>query len=207
MGAVSEDGIHWRKTENPLLHREEDTANPKPAPERIGDFHRPSLHWDEGKWRLWFDYRQPGRGSCVGYAENSGDFMKQGGFTVQHDLRKPLMENWPNPEVVRIGNMYHCFSDPHGYPTKPGQSGWMRRQLREAVSVDGLSWKKLDYIAPDDDADACHVPQALVTKIDNKEWLYLFYATQIGYKKNDGKYHYQYDRIRGMRREINDGKQ
>lgn len=80
----------------------------------------------------------------------------------------------------------------------------MSRQLREAVSDDGLSWKKLDYIEPDDDADACHVPQGLVTKIDNKEWLYLFYATQIGYKKNDGKYHYQYDRIRAMRREIDD---
>lgn len=53
---------------------------------------------------------------------------------------------------------------------------------------------------PDEDADACHVPQALVTSIDGKDWLYLFYATQIGYRKNDGNYHYQYDRIRAMRR-------
>lgn len=105
MGGVSDDGIHWRKTENPILHRPEDTANPKPTPDRIGDFHRPSLHWDEGKWRLWFDYRQPGKGGCVGYAENRGDFMEQGGFKVQHDLRKPLIEMWPNPEVVRIGKM------------------------------------------------------------------------------------------------------
>jgi len=39
-------------------------------------------------------------------------------------------------------------------------------------------------------------------KMDGKEWLYLFYATQIGASKNDGQYHYQYDRIRAMRRPI-----
>lgn len=202
MGAVSADGISWRKSDAPLLNRPEDTANPEPEPGRIGDFHRPSLHWQDGIWRLWFDYRLPRKGGCVGYAENTGDFMKRGGFKFKHDLRNPLMENWPNPEVVRIGTRYHCFSDPSGYPIKPGESHWKRRQLREAVSVDGLSWKKLAYIPPDDDADACHVPQALVTKIDGRQWLYLFYSTQIGYKKNDGNYHYQYDRIRAMRRAV-----
>ena len=77
----------------------------------------------------------------------------------------------------------------------------------EAVSVDGMSWKKLGYIPPDEDADACHVPQALVTTIDGKKWLYLFYATQIGYKKNDGEYHYEFDRIRAMRRAIDASEQ
>jgi hypothetical protein len=207
MGAISEDGIHWKKTAEPLMIRHRDTADPTPEPDRIGDFHRPSLHWDAGKWCLWFDYRQPGIGGCVGYAENTGDFMKSGGFKIKHDLRKPLMVNWPNPEVIRIGKMYHCFSDPPGYPIKQGESGWKSRQLREAVSVDGMSWKKLDYIPPDEDADACHVPQALVTTIDGKKWLYLFYATQIGYKKNDGEYHYEFDRIRAMRRAIDASEQ
>jgi hypothetical protein len=201
MGAVSVDGIHWKKTDHPLLIRPEDTANPSSEPDRIGDFHRPSLRW-EGKWRLWFDYSLPGRGVCMGYAENTDDFMKRGGFRIKHDLRKPLMEDWPNPEVIRIGEMYHCFSDPPGYPIKSGESGWKSRQLREAVSSDGLSWRKLDFIPPDEDADACHVPQALLTTVDGKQWLYLFYATQIGYKRNDGKYHYQYDRIRAMRRPV-----
>ena len=40
--------------------------------------------------------------------------------------------------------------------------------------------------APDSDADACHVPHAFVTEIDGRKWLYLFYATQIRYSKNDG---------------------
>ena len=194
--------LHWKKSANPILRRVEDTYPPKPTPDRIGDFHRPSLHWDQGKWRLWFDYRKPGKGALVGYAENTGDFLKSGGFKIKHDLEKPLIENWPNPEVIRVGDKYHSFSDPSGYPVKQGQSHWKSRQLREAISDDGMNWKKLDYIEPDIDADACHVPQAMVTKIDGKEWLYLFYATQIGYKKNDGKYHYQYDRIRAMRRNI-----
>ncbi len=204
MGAVSDDGIRWKKADQPLLIRAGDRADPKPEPGRIGDFHRPSLHRDDGKWRLWFDYWLPGKGVCVGYAENAGDFLKPGGFKIRHDLTSPLIENWPNPEVVRIGNRYHCFADPPGYPIGAGESRWKSRQLREAVSLDGMNWKKLSFIPPDEDADACHVPQALVTVIDGEKWLYLFYATQVGYRKNDGKYHYQYDRIRAMRRPIGD---
>jgi predicted GH43/DUF377 family glycosyl hydrolase len=202
MGATSSDGINWEKTGQPLLIRAADTANPKSEPERIGDFHRPCLHWENGKWQLWFDYWLPGRGTCMGYAENTGEFMQAGGFKTTHDLHKPLLDNWPNPEVIKVDDRYFSFSDPFGYPTKSGESIWMSRQLREAVSDDGIHWTKLGYIPPDDDADACHVPQALVTNIDGKRWLYLFYATQIGYKKNDGEYHYEYDRIRAMRREI-----
>jgi len=202
MGAVSDDGIHWTKTDAPLLIRAGDTAKPKPEPDRIGDFHRPCLRWEGGRWRLWFDYWLPGKGVCMGYAENPGDFTRRRGFTIEHDLTKPLLEGWPNPEVVKVGDRYHGFSDAPGYPIKPGGSPWKSRQLREAVSSDGLRWRKLDFIPPDPDADACHVPQALVTEMDGRRWLYLFYATQIGSRKNDGKYHYQYDRIRAMRRAI-----
>lgn len=206
MGATSDDGIRWEKTDSPILIRQEDTADPKPDPDRIGDFHRPSLHWADGKWRLWFDYWLPGKGVCMGYAENLGEFMQEGGFEIMHDLRKPLLENWPNPEIVKIGDRYHCFSDPSGYTIPEGASLWMSRQLREAVSDDGMAWHKLDFITPDSDADACHVPQALVTEMGGTRWLYLFYATQIGYKKNDGKYHFEYDRIRAMRRPISSQK-
>ncbi len=204
MGAVSEDGILWQKTKQPLMIRSEDTADPKPESGRIGDFHRPTLRWIDGKWQLWFDYWLAGTGLCMGYAENSGDFTQADGFKPQHDLNSPLIENWPNPEVVLIAGTYHCFADPSGYPIEKGESGWKSRQLREAISKDGKNWKKLDYIPPDNDTDACHVPQTLVTTVDGKSWLYLFYATQIGYAKRDGEYHYQYDRIRAMRRPIND---
>ena len=213
MGATSDDGIHWRKTDWPLLIRREDQPMPGPEPDRIGDFARPCLRWEDGRWRLWFDYwlpRSPGGGwdSLVaghvplGHAENRGEFGDEGAFRVTHDLHEPLLLDWPNPEVVKIGDRYHSFSDPPGYPAPEGAPLWMARQLREAVSADGISWTTRGFIPPDPDADACHVPQALVTDVDGRRWLYLFYATQVGYRRNDGCYHYQYDRIRAMRRSL-----
>ena len=202
MGAKSENGVNWTKTDQPLLIREGDHSDPKPELGRIGDFHRPSLHWDDGKWRLWFDYWHPDKGVCMGYAENHDEFGAKHGFNIRHDLATPLIANWPNPEVIRIGNNYHSFADPTGYPIKKGESPWKSRQLREAISNDGVTWKQLPFIKPDEDVDACHVPQTLLTTIDGKQMLYLFYATQIGYRKKDGMYHYQYDQIRVMRRTI-----
>jgi len=38
----------------------------------VGDFHRPSLHWQDGKRRLGFDEWLPAKGICMGYAENRG---------------------------------------------------------------------------------------------------------------------------------------
>ncbi|MEN6457790.1 MAG: hypothetical protein ABFC63_02580 [Thermoguttaceae bacterium] len=206
MGATSDDGIHWRKTSAPLLIRAGDRKNPKPEPERIGDFHRPCLRWEGGRWRLWFDYWIPAKGCCLGYAEQSGEFTDPAGFHVQHDVRAPLLEEWPNPEVVKIGSTYHLFGDPPGYRTDPAapkaMTGWTRRQLREAVSSDGIHWQRLPFIAPDPDTDACHVPQALVTETEGRKWLYLFYSTQVGHSRHDGKYYHEYDRIRAMRRPL-----
>ena len=140
----------------------------------------------------------------MGYSENTGKFSKKNGFKISHDLKKPALENWPNPDIIKIGNRYHSFTDPTGYSIKKGQSPWMSRQLREAVSTDGHNWKKLPFISPDKDASACQIPQTLVTKINGTNYLYLFYATQTGYSRNDGKYHFQYDNIRAMRRKICD---
>ena len=201
MGATSVDGIHWTKTDQPLLIEPPEARNPTTAKGWTGDFHRPSLMWDQGKWRLWFDYWNPGHGLCMGYAENTGKFDAPGGFKVLHAGRDPLLEEWPNPEVVKVGNRYHSFSDPsdpkrkYDYRLYPMRS----RAICEAVSDDGLNWKVVGFIQPEADAYATHVPQAFVTKADGKTWLYLFYATQRGGETN---YDYRYDRIRAMRREI-----
>lgn len=206
MGAVSEDGIHWEKSESPLLIRQGDSAPPPAEPGRIGDFHRPCLRWEKDRWLLWFDYWLPGQGVCMGCAENTGDFLATGGFKLLRDLSDPLLVNWPNPEIIKIGNEYHSFADPADYPVDAslpeGAKIWMTRQIREAVSPDGVHWRKLDYISPDADAPALHVPQALITQKDGRPWLYLFYSTQIGYGKDAKVYDYQYDRIRAMKRPI-----
>jgi len=202
MGATSQDGIHWEKTKQPLLIHPKDCVPPNPDPDRIGDFARPSLHWEDGHWKMWMDYWIPGKGVCLGLAINPGDFEDKEGFQIVHDLREPLLVDWPNPDVVRIGSQYHSFADPGGWPIQEGDSHWMTRQLREAVSPDGLHWKRLNFIPPDLDADACHVPHAFLVEIQEEAWLYLFYATQIGKRRHDGQYHYEYDKIRAMRRRI-----
>jgi len=204
MGATSKDGIHWKKTQQPLLIAAEDLPSPRPNSHRIGDYARPSLHCEKGTWKMWMDYWIPGKGVCLGLAENSGDFQEKGGFQVVHQLASPLLVDWPNPDVVQIGDTYHAFADPGGWPMREKDSHWMTRQLREAVSRDGVHWERLDFIPPDSDADACHVPHAFLTSLDGKRWLYLFYATQIGNSRKDGTYHYQYDKIRAMRRMLPD---
>jgi len=202
MGALSDDGIHWEKTAHPLLIAPEDRPTPAPNPCRMGDYARPSLHWEDGQWKMWMDYWIPGKGVCLGLAENRGRFEEERGFRVVHDLDAPLLVDWPNPDVVRIGNKYHAFADPGGWPIDENDSHWMTRQLREAVSSDGLRWERAEFIPPDSDADACHVPHAFLANLNGERWLYLFYATQIGNRKRDGVYHYQYDKIRAMRRKV-----
>jgi hypothetical protein len=218
-GATSTDGIHWKKTEKPLLIAAVDNKYPPdPRPDRVGDFLRPSLLWDETKgiWMLYFDYYNAVIGGTnMGMAENKGDF-RTGKFEFVHDLNKPLLMNWPNPEVVKVGTCYFCFSDAPGYTEATAPAGkkideaWQTRQLRMAQSADGIVWEKKYYIKPDPGIDANHVPQTILCKRDGKWWLYLFYATQVGWRKGDkvypffkeDDYNWFYDQIRYMRQEI-----
>ncbi len=200
MGAVSSDGIHWTKTDAPLLIESEAAQQAETTAAHVCDFHRPSLMWDDGKWKLWFDYWNHPHGVCMGYAENTGDFATPGAFKPTHDLRaRPLIKNWPNPDVVRINGRYHAFADPTGYPPTSTHSEsarmWSSRALCEAVSDDGMTWRILGYIKNDKDAPACHVPQTLLTIISGERRLYLFYAVQRG---GNPDYDYRYDRIRAM---------
>ncbi len=49
--------------------------------------------------------------------------------------------------------------------------------LPPALQQMNLVPEKLDFIPPDEDADAWRIPQSLVTTVDGREWLYLFSAT------------------------------
>lgn len=196
MGAVSDDGIEWTRTEEPLLMwREEVGQKEEPtSPEYFGMYHRPSLMRGEDRWRLWFDYWHPRHGVSVGYAENAGDFGDASQWSVLRAGDSPVLPQWPNPDVVKAGDRYFCFGDP---PVE-GDHPWTARQLSEAVSEDGLNWTILGRIRPEADAPACHVPEAFVLERDGETWLHLFYACQIGGEPYD----YRYDRIRAMRRRV-----
>jgi hypothetical protein len=192
-GATSADGIRWQRVPQPLLIAPGNEAGPVADPTQIGEFHRPCLMWEAGRWRLWFDYVIPGQGLGMGHAVNTGDFGAPGGFVFTHPLDQPLLENWPNPEVVKVGQCYYGFSDP---AILPGATGWAARQVTEARSRDGLHWEVLGYVRPEADTPACQIPQACVLNVDGRDWLYVFYACQIGGEP----YNWRYDRIRCMRR-------
>jgi len=200
MGAFSTDGIHWQRSAAPLLMCGDEIGRHESqrAADYYGVFHRPSLMLDEGKWRLWFDYWHPKPNACsMGLAEcpSGADPMNPDSWTIVHPLSKPLLINWPNPDIIKVDGTYYSFSDPSGYP---GAKGWSSRQIREARSIDGLNWVVLDFIPPDSDTPSCHVPEAFLTTINGQKWMYLFYACQIG----GDPYDYRYDRVRAMRREI-----
>lgn len=203
MGATSEDGIHWTKTNQPLLIESTTAQHAATTSEHACDFHRPSLMRDGGKWKLWFDYWSYPDGVCMGYAENDQAFEQPDGFKPVHDLRKPLIKNWTNPEVIKVDDKFYCFGDPPGYPPTDDTSDfsrmWSSRQLCEAESEDGLHWKIRGFIPPDSNTPACHVPQAFLTTLSGERRLYLFYATQRG---GTPVYDYRYNAIRVLYRRV-----
>lgn len=204
-GAVSIDGIHWKKTKKPLIDASYELPV-KPNPGRIGDFHRPCLMWEDGKWKMWFDYwNDTTHDTCMGYAENTGDFFKDSGFVIKHDLKKALIDNWPNPEVIKIGEKYYSYSDPQGYgdyDVNDPEGVWLTRQLRQAVSDDGINWELGDFIHRAKDSDVFHVPCTFVTTIGGETRQYLFYSIMRCGQWN-GSFDYRYKSINAMWRTVN----
>jgi hypothetical protein len=197
MGATSTDGIHWTKSKYPLLIYEPEIGQMETYTGSYqGNFHRPSLMRDKNRWRLWFDYWQPdNKGMGMGHAECYGDPMHHDDWRITHDIDNALIMAWPNPDVVKVGNMYYSVADPSGYK---GIKNWPGRQIREAISDDGINWKVFEFISPDSDTPADQIPEAFVTKIGDQNWLYIFYSCQIG----GNPYDYRYDRIRCMKKRI-----
>jgi hypothetical protein len=199
MGATSDDGIHWRRTREPLLLYRPEIGQPR-APEGDvfpgGSYARPSLLYDGGKWKLWFDYWEGPRGGCaMGYAENAGAFGAPNAWRVVRGEENPCLSNFPNPDVVKIGGLYYAYADPGGYEPR---TLWETRKIVEAVSRNGLDWLALGYVDPEPGVPATHVPEAFVRTEGGRTLIYLTYACQRG----GDPYDYRYDRISLMRREV-----
>ena len=194
-GATSPDGIHWTRSKLPLLINAADIGvhGKGEMGEIIGGMYaRPSLMFDEGKWKCWFDYWAGSAGGvAMGYAECPADsFMKMSAWRVVRAGANPVMGEWPNPDVIKVGSKYYSYSDAGSYDKHP----WTRRHICEAVSDDGINWKVLGHIPPESDAPATHVPEALVIKENGRKKIIVFYACQIGGEPYD----YRYNRIRYM---------
>ena len=220
MGAVSDDGIHFTKTDYPIAIWEPEIGKNEPvtgdsrypvdfgANEFYGLYHRPSIRWDEEDncWKMWFDYISSDL-MGMGYAENHGDFMNPSDWKVIRADDKPCLAHMCNPDVIKIAGRYICYGDPdviyYGADNaRLHHNGWTRRQLCEAQSTDGLNWTVTGFIMPDFNTWANHVPCLYY----EQGKLYIFYATQIGFGNinNPGNdYDYRYEYIRYMSRPVN----
>jgi len=222
IAGISDDGIHWTKSEYPIGIWEPEIGKREPVTSDGSDFrdtpfyglyHRPCILWNEdgGKWQMWFDYIAPDPATgaylfCMGYAENKGDFMKPGDWVFIQKDDSPAIWNFPNPEVIRIHGKYFAYGDPdvvrHGAKhERLTVNGWARRQLVEAQSDDGLNWTITGFVMPDEDKYANHVPCLYY----EQGVLFLFYAGQNGYGDRNNpspEYDFRYDNIRYMMRSI-----
>lgn len=177
MGAVSEDGIHWTKSEAPLLIHEGEFDLDNRTPEgswKYGGYHRPSLLYVDGVWKLWFDYFLPGTFVSLGCAENTGDFLNPSNWNIINTNDNPQIKNFPNPSVVEYRGTYYAFSDAPGY----GVNATIDRQIVCAASNDGKQWEILGKMHPEKDF-GCQVPEAFIEVKGGKVWLYVFYSKLI----------------------------
>jgi hypothetical protein len=138
-----------------------------------GAYQRPCLVFDEGRWRLWYAYYRSGQSIAMGYRENPGDFMDLSdwdrGFTVPQD--EPLLEDWPNPSVVRVFDKYLAFSD-RGRYTRTGNRG----RITVAESDDGLRWRVTGSLQPESPDQGVGDPEACFTEDANGGSIHLFYS-------------------------------
>lgn len=204
MGATSEDGLTWKPTRAPILIYAPNIGAPLVRPGEYmpadGLYHRPSLRREGGVWRLWFDCFT-GTDMPMAYAENRGDFTNPEEWRVLRGHTKPVLANFPNPDVVRVKDVLFAYGDPGGYkPLAPPagtkfDAAWASRKILEAVSLNGLDWCPLGYIERDADAQANEVPVAYVERAGRDHWIYVNYGAQVFGS-------YCADRIRMKRRRV-----
>lgn len=158
-GAYSTDGINWTKLERPLLVSPYDPMNGTTHPVNSG-FARPSLMYENSKFRLWFDYNGGENGLSMGYAELPGpasiENFRNSTFSIIQGYSQPAIAQWPNPSVIRVDDLYIATGDPVSYWL---QGTWVQRQVSFAISKDGLKWKVIGQLAPDTDCMTNMVPE------------------------------------------------
>jgi hypothetical protein len=102
-------------------------------------------------------------------------------------MAKPALKNFPNPDVVKIEELYLGFGDPV-HPEAP-EKGWGSRKITWAVSLNGQDWKPVGYMETDDGWQGIMVPEVIVNEEKGNYVVNLTYGTMI-------KGHYHQDSIR-----------
>ena len=184
MGAVSSDGINWQRRTMPLLVSPIEYGALEPVSNTM--YHRPSLMYEDGKFKIWFDYWADNTmGLSTGYAElagvaSSATFLN-GIPALIRSGSNPVIAQWPNPTVIHVGSMYYSYADPPQYADSSPQGAWIARKITEAVSPDSINWTVTGYIDPESDCAADQIPEAYYTGDGN---IYLTYGCFTSFDQN-----------------------
>ncbi len=219
MGAVSNDGIHWARSKEPLLIWEgeygidENVTRSASNDTYFGMYQRPSLMYENGRWKMWFDYwagYNSGNGTSIGYAENTEDFLDSSDWDKKTTDTKPLLSQCVDLDVVKINGAYFGYGDPfisafrvNDPEIKRESAAWSLRQIVEFQSPDGLSWTATGYFRPDTGYPADQIPQVFLDHQQNR--VCIFYATQRGTREG-GAYDWRWDTLRYMYKKVSDFK-
>ena len=183
MAAISEDGLHWTKSGFPVLMYASNWGESIGLAEEgrylmhpRGGYARPSLMIEDGKFRAWFDAVIDGLFVML-YAENSGNFLEPNDWNIVRGMGNPALKGFPNPEVIKIEDIYLAFGDPP-HPEGP-ETGWGARKITWAASLNGHDWKLLGHMKADAGWQATLVPEAIAVEEGSDTWVYLNYGTMI----------------------------
>ncbi|TSC86911.1 MAG: hypothetical protein G01um10148_16 [Parcubacteria group bacterium Gr01-1014_8] len=197
MAAVSTDGIHWQKATKPYFVSPTEAGKQDNLNGNM--YHRPSLMYENGKFRMWFDYWNTTGGLVMGYAElplaspTQSAFLA-GTFTGVNVGDNPQMYAFPNPDVIKVNSTYYAYGDPPQQYDQATQDPWQARKITEATSPDGIHWTTQGYVDAESGCAANHVPEAYY--YDGT-----IYVT-TGCQKGGTPYDFQYKEIRRMSKQL-----
>lgn len=193
MGAISNDGLNWKKSDKPILIYKPQWGQPPMKKDgymhEFGSYHRPSLMVEDDKFKLWIDAYEKNSFNML-YAENNANFMASDNWKILRGMGNSALINFPNPDIVKVEDLYLAFGDP--VHAEAPEEGWGKRKITWAVSLNGLDWKSVGYMDTDAGWQGIFVPEALVAKDGDKYVINLTYGTMI-------RDHFHQDSIRMKR--------
>lgn len=169
-GATSADGVHWTKASAALVSKS-------------GlDYERPSLMYENGKFKLWFDANSSTMPISVTYAElamatpSATAFLASAGnWSVLNGPQNPQLRFASNPSVIHLSDGYYLYAETTQYIDTTKSPSWVGNRLVEASSTDGVNWKVGGKIDSDPACASSGVPQAYT---DATGKLYVSYGCQ-----------------------------
>lgn len=197
MAAVSSDGVHWQKASRSYFASPTERGGVDNANGNM--YHRPSLMYENGKFRMWFDYWTTAGGLVMGYAElpmanpTPSAFLSST-FTGINVGDYPQINAFPNPDVIKAEGLYYAYADPPQQYDAAHEDPWQARKVTEATSPDGINWTVKGYVDAEPGCAANHVPEAFY----ENGTIYI----NTGCQKGGVPYDYMYKDIRRMSKQI-----